>query len=166
MPNKFEDNRGKFIKLFNEDEYIKEKIGIGIKEQYYSISKPGVLRGMHFQLPPMDQFKIVTCVYGEILDVVVDLRKNSKTYKKCCSFRLTEENSEAIYIPKGLAHGFYVTGNKEAIVIYSTETVYNENLDCGIRYDSIDFRWPFIDKPIMSKRDLSLDRFEDFNNPF
>lgn len=166
IPNNFVDERGSFIKLYNENEYLGSNLAVTFKEQYYSISKPGVIRGMHFQLPPEDHIKLVTCIVGEVLDVLVDLRKNSKTYKKCISFILNDENCLGLYIPKGIAHGFCVTSNKDAIMLYNTETVYNSSLDSGIRWDSIDFSWPHLEKTIISKKDSELMELKYFNSPF
>lgn len=166
IPNYSKDERGAFIKIFNENEYAKALLNVQLKEQYYSISKPGVLRGMHFQLPPMDHTKIVTCLSGEVLDVVIDLRKTSKTYKKCISFILNEDNRHCLYIPKGLAHGFYVLGNKDALMLYNTETVYDSALDSGIKWSTIDFKWPLPSVPIVSYKDSNLISLNDFNSPF
>lgn len=166
-PKKISDKRGDFIKIFNERDFINYNLGVSIREEYYSISKPGVIRGMHFQLPPKDHFKIVTCIVGGVKDVLVDLRKNSKTYKKCISFELNEENRQCIYIPKGIAHGFYVNGNKDAIMLYCTETVYNSEADFGIRWDSIDYDWKVDSKEIIiSEKDSKLIEIDEFKSPF
>lgn len=165
-PNIFEDPRGSFTKIYNEEEYKNLGIDCTFKEQYYSISKAGVLRGMHFQLPPMDHGKLVTCLVGQVLDVVIDLRKNSTTFKSTASFILNDTNRCCIFVPRGFAHGFYVMGQQDALLLYNTETVYSPTLDSGILWSSIDFPWPLENKPIISKKDESLLPLNLFNSPF
>lgn len=166
IPKTFQDSRGSFTKIYNDEIFKAQGINCSFKEQYYSLSKPGVLRGMHFQLPPQDHGKLVTCLMGQVLDVVIDLRKGSKTYKQTASFILSEENRCCVFLPKGFAHGFYVNGPSEAVLLYNTETVYNGALDSGILWSSLDFSWPFEGSPIISQRDASLPDLDKFQNPF
>jgi dTDP-4-dehydrorhamnose 3,5-epimerase len=160
VPHIHQDNRGLFIKTFHYDEFKKIGLDTDFKEEYYSVSKRNVLRGMHFQLPPFDHNKIVYCIYGRVLDVVVDIRKNSGTFGKVISLELSSEKANIIYISKGFAHGFYTLSNK-AIMLYKTSTVYNPNFDTGILWSSINFDWP-CKRPIISERDRKFITLNEF----
>src|ERR1700744_2488279 len=100
------DNRGTFIKTFHDTTLQNAGINFKLKESYFSLSKKDVIRGMHFQTPPHHHSKIVFCPYGAILDVIVDLRRNSPTYGLHYAHELSAENCQAFYIPEGFAHGF------------------------------------------------------------
>tara|TARA_B100000886_G_scaffold337611_1_gene298675 strand:- start:1640 stop:2176 length:537 start_codon:yes stop_codon:yes gene_type:complete len=158
------DNRGNFIKTFNYEDFLNNNIDFQIKESYYSISKKNVIRGMHFQLPPYDHKKIVYVTEGEILDVIIDLRKKSPTYKRIFSTILSATNKKSIFIPRGCAHGFKSLKNN-TITVYNVSSEYNYKSDTGIRYDSIMFDWDTIN-PIISNRDNSFEPLENFNSPF
>lgn len=159
-----DDNRGSFIKIVNEEEFAKNGLSCDFREQYYSISKKNVIRGMHFQLPPCDHVKLVHVIKGKVLDVILDIRKNSKTYGKAISFELNSEERKSIYIPSGCAHGFK-SMEDDTIMLYNVTTVYNKEADCGILWDSIGFDWD-IENPIISSRDLSFSKLENFDSPF
>lgn len=163
-PRIFEDIRGKFIKTFTKDFFQENGFDISIKETYFSISHRDVIRGMHFQTPPYDHIKLVYVPYGSILDVVVDLRKNSPTYGNHFSIKLSSENGKVLIISKGLAHGFKSLQD-DTNVTYMQTTGYVPNNDDGIRYDSFGFEWNCI-SPKISERDLSFKNLEDFNSPF
>ncbi len=160
------DVRGNFVKTFNADFLKGQNIDFQIKESYFSVSKKDVIRGLHFQKPPYDHQKMVFVVVGSVLDVVVDLRKNSKTYLQHIVIELSAENHDAVYIPKGLAHGFKSLEDG-TIMMYNVGSVYNPVNDTGIRYDSIGLDWQ-VEKPILSERDLGFPTLEDFvkTNPF
>lgn len=158
------DVRGMFVKTFNKKQFQKNKIYFENKESYYSVSKKDVIRGMHFQLPPHDHEKLVYVPFGEIIDVLIDLRKNSHTYKAHISVKLSSENKKAIFIPKGLAHGFKSLRDN-TITVYNVATEYNNKADYGIRYNSFGFNWE-IENPIVSERDNSLEILNTFNSPF
>lgn len=162
--NIFKDNRGVFIKTFNFDEFKKFNLCRDFKESYYSISKKDTLRGMHFQMPPFDHEKLIYVTNGRILDVVVDLRKNSKTYKKFVSIDVSAKNGISVYIPRGCAHGF-LSLEDNSIVIYNVSTVYNKESDAGIRYDSFGMDWG-VENPVISERDLSFTGILDIENIF
>tara|TARA_B100000886_G_scaffold340307_1_gene309085 strand:- start:42 stop:584 length:543 start_codon:yes stop_codon:yes gene_type:complete len=147
----FKDERGVFCKFYNSDLFNKNKINFSPKEHFYSISKKNVLRGMHFQIEGASHTKLISCVSGVILDVVVDIRKNSKYFNKPLSFKLSSYSESAILIPKGFAHGF-LTISEKSIVQYLVSEPYDANLDKGVRWDSIDFDWNCID-PLISDRD-------------
>ncbi len=160
----FTDNRGKFFKIFNKEEL--EKIGIEGKfdEVICSVSKKGVLRGMHFQLPPHEHAKFIRVVSGKILDVVVDLRKESKTFGEYFSIELDEDSEEYLYIPAGFAHGF-LSLEENTIVVYATNLGYYKESDFGIRWNSFGFKWP-IENPILSQKDKNLPLLSEFKSPF
>ena len=164
QPRVFEDDRGRLVKTFHEDTFIGLGLDTDFKEEYYSVSKKGVLRGLHFQLPPNDHVKCVTCISGRIFDVVVDLRKDSPSYKKHFSIELDSEKGNMLYIPKGLAHGFYVM-SEEAIFLNRTTVVYKPESDTGIKWDSCGVKWPNPD-PVLSDKDKEMIEIDNFNSPF
>lgn len=160
------DDRGLFVKTFNKNAFEEANLSINIRESYFSISQKNVIRGMHFQLPPHDHEKLVFVPLGAIIDVVVDLRKNSPTYKKHLSVELSGDNKKSIFIPKGLAHGFKSLADG-TMTVYNVATEYNPSADAGIHYNSLGFDWQ-VKNPIMSKRDEAFQGLDVFceNNPF
>lgn len=154
------DERGSFTKTFNVDFFEKNNLCTQFKESYFSISQKNVIRGMHFQIPPYDHEKLVYVPKGEVLDVVLDLRKSSKSFGKSISVHLSESNHRAIYIPKGLAHGFKSLSD-ETITVYNVSTVHNKDADCGVNYNSFGFNWGD-DNFILSERDSNLMSFNEF----
>ena len=160
----FLDNRGGFQKLFNYDFFKENGLDCDFKEFYYSVNKANVVRGMHFQTPPFDHTKVVYVSKGRIRDVVVDIRKNSKTYGKCFSIELDDLEGQYLYIPEGFAHGF-VSLEDGSIVDYAQTTCYAKDNDCGIDATSIGFDWG-VENPIRSGRDLTFEKLNDFNSPF
>jgi dTDP-4-dehydrorhamnose 3,5-epimerase len=163
-PNLFFDPRGVFFKTFNKEVFSDLGLNTDWKEEYFSSSNKNVLRGLHFQIPPHDHVKLVTCVEGAVLDVVVDLRKNSASFKKVFSIELNSSNRKQLLIPKGLAHGF-LSLKKKSIMFYKVSSVYSQSSDSGILWNSIDFDWP-IENPIISSRDKSHQILKFFNSPF
>lgn len=164
-PHVFEDARGRFIKTYHSNAFTEVGLEADYREEYYSVSRKGVLRGLHFQLPPHDHTKLVYCVEGEVMDVVVDLRVNSPTYGQYEAFELNSLKSNMIYIPSGLAHGF-LTLSERAILLYKVTTEYHADSDSGIRWDSVGIRWPIHQEPIISERDRSLISLDQFHSPF
>jgi dTDP-4-dehydrorhamnose 3,5-epimerase len=164
IPKIHEDSRGKFVKVFHKPSFESLELDHDFVEEYYSISYKSVLRGMHFQSPPHDLKKLVYCVQGEVLDVVLDLRKKSPTYGKHRKFNLSEKKRNMIYISEGIAHGFYVQSDL-AIMVYKTTHIYDQQYDHGIKYDSIGCEWLASD-PIISPRDLLFPPLRDFQTPF
>jgi len=164
QPKKFDDNRGSFVKTFHQDIFKDLGLETDFAEEYYSISYQNVIRGLHFQLPPHEHTKIVYCVQGSVEDIVVDLRVNSPTYGKFEMFDLSAETANLIYIPIGLAHGFYVTSST-AIMVYKVSTVYAPDCDRGILWNSVDIPW-MSDTPIISKRDSEFPKLAVFDSPF
>lgn len=158
------DMRGGFIKTYHHTLFEEADLAFDLKESYYSISHKNVIRGMHFQLPPHDHAKIVTCITGSILDVVVDLRKDQPSYGKFYAIHLDSQNPKALYIPKGFAHGFKAL-ESNTITQYMVSTVYEPTSDQGIHYDSFGMFWG-PDAPIASARDEQFVPLEQFNSPF
>lgn len=159
-----EDQRGTFVKTFQNDDFEVNGVETNFKESFYSVSKKNVIRGMHFQLPPEDHSKLVYVTSGKIIDVVMDLRKASPTFKEYISVELSGENHKGLYIPRGMAHGFAVL-EENTTMIYLTTTVHNKDFDSGIRWDSFGMEWP-VKKPVISERDKNFEPFEDFQSPF
>jgi len=164
QPKVFADNRGKFVKVFHEQAFANLGLETNFVEEYYSVSNKHVIRGLHFQLPPMDHVKMVYCVQGEAMDVVVDLRLNSPTYGQHVSFKLSSSKANSIYIPKGLAHGFCAL-SENTIMVYNVSTVYSPEHDAGISWDSVGIEWP-TQEANLSQRDLSFCTLTEFNSPF
>ena len=164
VPFSNEDVRGRFVKTYNADYFSLHGLSTDFKEDFYSTSKRNVLRGLHFQTPPCDHTKVVCCVQGSIFDVIVDLRVGSPTFKKMQSMVLSEDDASLIYIPPGIAHGFY-TLSDTAMVMYKVTSVYSAEHDSGIRWDSAGIPWPS-DSPILSDRDVKFPRLSDFVSPF
>jgi dTDP-4-dehydrorhamnose 3,5-epimerase len=158
------DDRGSFVKIFHEEFFATHGLPINFAEQYYSRSKRGVLRGLHFQLPPHDHAKMVYCVAGEIMDVAVDLRIDSPTFGRHAAMTLSAGCANQALLVSGLAHGFYVL-SEMAIVVYNVTTTYAPDYDTGIRWDSAGVPWPDA-HPLLSPRDAALPRLSDFRSPF
>lgn len=152
------DYRGSFTKLFHASTFGALLPNFELKESYITKSEPNVLRGMHFQLPPDDHYKVVICLKGHVLDVVLDLRRG-KTYGKTDSIELKPENFNIVFIPKGIAHGFYAFEHSDLLYMVSSE--YSLKNDAGIMWNSFDFDWPN-QSPILSERDKTHQAFLDF----
>jgi dTDP-4-dehydrorhamnose 3,5-epimerase len=158
------DERGFFCKTWHREFFSRYGLEWEFAEQYYSQSQKGVIRGLHFQTPPFEHAKLVHCVAGSSLDVLVDLRKNSPTFGDHVSIDLDARKSVSVYAPAGLAHGF-LAKSQNTIMMYSVTSTYHPEHDSGILWDSVEFDWG-IDKPILSERDKSFARFQDFVTPF
>lgn len=157
-----EDNRGSFTKIFNRDQFIDNGLNVDWQENYYSVSAKDTIRGMHFQLPPHDHEKLVSVSHGSILDVVLDLRPDSKSFGEFVTAELNATNRDSLYIPKGCAHGF-LSLEDNTITNYQVATCYNASADSGVNYNSFGFDWPVKD-PIVSDRDCSLIAFNEMKN--
>jgi dTDP-4-dehydrorhamnose 3,5-epimerase len=165
-PQLFNDDRGFFYESYNKKN-LDKIIKIAFVQDNESKSNKGVVRGLHFQLPPFEQTKLVRCVSGKILDVAVDLRINSKTYGKFFSVELSSENNNQLFVPKGFAHGFQVL-SETAIVNYKVDNFYNPKYDSGIIWNDKDLSidWNIDLKPIISSKDLKLKSFKNLKSPF
>jgi len=160
----FYDARGSFVKTFHDTTLKNSGIDFNLRESYFSLSNKDVIRGMHFQLPPHHHAKIVFCPQGAILDVIVDLRKNSATFGEYFAHELSAENHKAYYIPEGFAHGFKSLTD-DAITYYLVSSEYSQQYDTGILYNSIGFDWQ-VKGPVISERDLSFLTLNGFDSPF
>ena len=157
----FRDNRGSFCKIYNNNLFKSISIDFAPEEHFYSISKKNVLRGMHFQIEKASHCKLISCISGQILDVIVDVRKSSKYFNKPLSFELKGESGLALFIPKGFAHGF-LSISQISIVQYMVSRSYEPKLDKGIKWNSIDFEWP-CKNPLISSRDSEHPNIDDQN---
>jgi dTDP-4-dehydrorhamnose 3,5-epimerase len=159
----YNDDRGGFVKTFSYDLFKTNDISFCPKEIYYSISHKNVIRGMHFQTPRMEHAKLIYLTSGEILDVVLDLRKKSQTFGKSASIKLSA-GKNSLYIPVGFAHGFKSLQDN-TVVVYNQTSCYSKEHDSGILWNSFGFDWK-IDNPIISERDKSFPSFNNFLTPF
>jgi len=164
FPRVMRDARGTFIKTFHRDVFEKNSLKAAFAEEYFTVSRSGVIRGLHFQLPPMDHLKLVYCVCGEVFDVVVDLRNGSPTYGQHESFTLSAEKGNMVYIPRGLAHGFCAL-TEGATMMYKVTSVYSPEHDRGLLWNSAGISWPCKD-PVLSDRDKGFPTLEEFHSPF
>jgi len=167
-PRVFEDNRGYFFESYNEKIFKEQGIDFRWVQDNQSLSSYGVIRGLHYQLNPHAQVKLVRVLVGEILDVVVDIRKASPTYGKYYAVELSAKNKKQLYIPAGLAHGFSVLSEK-AEVLYKCNEFYNKETEAGIIYNDavlgIDWKIPS-GKEIVSDKDRLLPSFASCKTNF
>ena len=157
--DQFHDDRGSFLEIFNKEKYKLFPMNIDFKQDSLSISKNNVLRGLHYR-KNKPQAQLLTVLKGTIFDVVVDLRKDSLTYGQWQSNLLEDKKNKQIYMPAGIAHGFYVISD-EAILSYKMTEIYDKNDDYGIIWndDKLNIRWP-CDNPIISQKDKKNDSFK------
>lgn len=161
------DSRGSFTKTFNEDLFENTELAsFNLCEEYYSSSNKNVFRGFHFQKPPHDHNKFVYCISGRVIDYFLDIRLYSKTYGKVCSVKLGDDENrfDAVYLPKGIAHGF-LSEIDNSTLVYKTDTKYHSKSDAGVSWMSFNDIIN-IDDPIISDRDNSFEEFNNFNSPF
>jgi dTDP-4-dehydrorhamnose 3,5-epimerase/CDP-3, 6-dideoxy-D-glycero-D-glycero-4-hexulose-5-epimerase len=163
-PDKIHDARGFFIKTFNEVWFKTNDLVSDFKENYFSVSHKNVIRGMHFQLPPAAHTKLVFLNSGSVIDVVLDLRKNSATFGKHFSINISMDAPAIMYIPVGCAHGF-LSLEDNTIVSYLQTSVYDNQFDEGVKWNSFGMNW-IINNPIISLRDNAFKDFKNFNSPF
>jgi dTDP-4-dehydrorhamnose 3,5-epimerase len=166
QPNIFQDDRGYFFESYNYDTFINLGIEDIFVQDNQSFSKKNVIRGLHFQVPPFAQAKLVRVIKGAVLDIAVDLRKNSPTYGQHFSVELTEENQQLFYIPVGFAHGF-VALEEDTIFAYKCSNIYHKDSERSIIYNDKDLNinWN-IKNPIITNKDLQGSSFKEFNSPF
>jgi dTDP-4-dehydrorhamnose 3,5-epimerase len=167
-PDVFEDERGCFFEAYNKNKFNGLGIDIDFVQDNQSFSQKGTLRGLHYQNPPFAQTKLVRVLQGEIMDVAVDLRKDSPTYGKHFGIRLTAENKKQLLVPQGFAHGFSVL-SETAVVLYKCDQFYNKDSEGGIRFDdaTLNIDWGMdLKDAIVSEKDLVLPDFENCNSQF
>lgn len=167
QPKVFEDGRGHFFESYNKENLKIIGITTDFVQDNQSLSNHGVLRGLHFQAPNHAQVKLVRVIVGSIMDVVVDIRKDSPTYGKYHSIILSEENKTMFYIPEGFAHGFLVLENK-TIVQYKCSDFYNKESESSLLWNDpdININWGVDYEPIVSDKDKIGINFKDFITPF
>jgi dTDP-4-dehydrorhamnose 3,5-epimerase len=165
-PKVFEDARGYFFESYNANAFKAAGLNLDFVQDNQSLSQRGVLRGLHFQNNPYAQGKLVRVISGAVLDVAVDIRKNSPTYGKWFSLELTEENKAMMYIPEGFAHGF-ATLRDNTVFSYKCTNLYNKaSEDCLIWNDAdLGIDWK-IESPLLSEKDLAGKAFKDFVSLF
>ena len=167
-PSVIEDNRGYFLESFNLEKFEENICQIKFIQDNESKSSKGVLRGLHFQKPPFNQAKLVRCIEGRVLDVAVDIRKNSPTYGKHVAIELSGENKRQLFVPRGFAHGFSVL-SETAVFAYKVDNIYAPDFDSGIRFDDkeLNIDWGLIEDDIqLSEKDKNMQSFKDFESPF
>jgi len=164
-PIVFADERGFFIETFKASDFKANNIFYNFVQDNHSKSQKGVLRGLHYQLKPMEQGKLVRCIKGKIWDVAVDIRKGSPWYGKWVGVELSEENKLMLWIPPGFAHGFVAL--EDAEVIYKCTKEYAPEYDRGIIWNDpeLAIHWP-IKNPILSLKDANLPNLKDAENNF
>jgi dTDP-4-dehydrorhamnose 3,5-epimerase len=163
-PNLFGDDRGFFFESFNS-KLFEAAVGkpVNFLQDNHSKSSRGVLRGLHYQLAPFAQAKLVRCVVGEVFDVAVDIRKSSPTFGKWVGAHLSAENKRQLWIPEGFAHGFF-TLSDHAEFLYKTTNYYAPDCDRGILWNDKDIgiEWPELNTPILlSEKDINAKTFKD-----
>ena len=167
-PSVFEDARGYFFEGYNKNKFSDLGLDINFVQDNQSFSKKGTLRGLHYQNPPFAQTKLVRVLQGEIIDVAVDLRKDSPTYGKHFSVLLSSENKKQLLVPQGFAHGFSVL-SETAVVFYKCDQYYNKESEGGIRYDdpALNIDWGMdLKDAIVSEKDIILPTFSNCNSQF
>jgi len=167
-PDVFEDPRGYFFEGYNKNKFSALGIAIDFVQDNQSFSQRGTLRGLHYQNPPFAQTKLVRVLQGEIMDVTVDLRKDSPTYGQYFGIKLTSENKKQLLVPQGFAHGFSVL-SETALVLYKCDQFYNKASEGGIRFDdpTLAIDWGMdLKEAIVSDKDGVLPSFEACNSQF
>jgi|SRR5580693_3819474 dTDP-4-dehydrorhamnose 3,5-epimerase len=167
-PMAFEDERGYFFEAFNTRIFHQENIEIAFVQDNQSHSKYGVIRGLHYQLNPHAQTKLVRVLRGRILDVVVDMRKGSPKYGRTFGIELSADNRKQLFIPRGFAHGFSVL-SESADVIYKCDNFYNKESEAGIIFNDplLNIDWKVLAEGIVvSAKDLQLPLFASCKNNF
>ncbi|HPK04660.1 MAG TPA: dTDP-4-dehydrorhamnose 3,5-epimerase [Bacteroidales bacterium] len=165
-PVVFRDERGYFFESFHSERYREAGIDFAFVQDNESKSQKGVLRGLHLQKPPFAQGKLIRVVKGAVLDVVVDVRRNSPYYGKWVSTILTEENKWMFWVPPGFAHGFLTLEN-DTVFFYKCTAFYNKGSEMAIRWNDpqLAINWG-IEDPILSEKDKNSPFFSEFISPF
>ena len=167
-PRLFQDDRGYFFESFNQEEFETKVCKTTFIQDNESKSTYGVIRGLHFQKPPFAQSKLVRVIRGSVLDVAVDIRKDSPTFGKHISVELTGDNHRQFFIPRGFAHGFCVL-SEEVVFQYKCDNFYAPQADGGIqlRDESLGIDWKIpVAEAILSEKDLKHPLLKDYDSPF
>ena len=163
----FNDERGYFMESYNEKKFNQNVLEyFSFKQDNISCSKKNVLRGLHFQSPPFEQGKLIQVLRGKVIDVVVDIRKKSKSYGKYFKIELSDENNRQLWVPPGFAHGF-LTLEDETIFSYKCTNHYSKNHEMDLLWNdkNLKIEWG-IENPVVSEKDKIATKFENFNSPF
>ena len=161
------DERGYFMRVYDADTFRTGDLTTEwVQENQAFSSRKGVVRGLHFQKPPFSETKFVRVVHGAVLDVFVDLRRDSKSYGQWDALELTSQNQRALYLPRGFAHG-YCTLSDESLVLYKVDSRYSPDAEGGIRWDDPDLAipWP-VENPLISAKDSKWTLLREFVTPF
>ena len=165
-PKIFGDDRGHFFESWSKDSFVKNGLDLDFVQDNQSLSSKGVLRGLHFQNPPYAQGKLVRVIKGSVLDVAVDIRKDSPTYGQHFSIQLTEKNKTIFWIPPGFAHGF-VTLEDDTIFTYKCTGVYNKESEGALLWSDKDLNIDWgVENPLVSEKDLVAGNFSNFESNF
>ncbi len=166
QPTIFDDNRGSFSEVYNEREFAAKGIHVSFVQDNQSVSRKGVVRGLHFQKPPHAQAKLVRVVQGTALDVAVDLRKESQTYGQHYALILSADNNLQLFIPEGFAHGFAAL-EEDTVLNYKCSNFYNKSAEGTILFKDpqLKINW-FVEEPIVSAKDMEGEEFQNFISPF
>ena len=167
-PSVFGDNRGYFLESFNLEKFEENVYPIKFVQDNESKSSKGVLRGLHFQKPPFNQAKLVRCIEGRVMDIVVDIRKGSPTYGKHIAVELSGENKKQLFVPRGFAHGFSVL-SETAVFAYKVDNDYAPEYDAGIRWNdtNLNINWGLEENDVLvSGKDKTLPFLSEFETPF
>lgn len=165
-PTVFQDPRGYFLESFREDLLRKEGVNLNFVQDNESMSKKGVLRGLHFQAPPFEQGKLVRVIKGAVLDIALDIRVGSPTYGKHYAIELSEQNKKQFWIPPGFAHGFLVLED-DTIFSYKCTAYYNKESEGSVRWNdpALNILWNISD-PILSEKDKIAPLLSQMQSPF
>ncbi len=166
QPQVFEDERGYFYESYNRETYRKLGVDVDFVQDNQSLSNRGVLRGLHFQNPPYEQGKLVRVIKGAVLDVTLDIRKDSPTYGKHFAIELTEKNKSVLYVPPGFAHGF-VTLEDQTLFFYKCTNYYNKAAEGAVLWNDpgLGIDWK-IEAPQLSEKDKVASKFNEFKSMF
>lgn len=166
QPKVFEDDRGHFFESYSKIAFLNNGINTDFVQDNQSLSHAGVLRGLHFQNPPFAQGKLVRVIKGAVLDIAVDIRKNSSTYGKHFAIKLSEQNKTQFWIPEGFAHGFLTLENN-TIFCYKCTNYYNKASEGCIQWNDPDLQIDWnISSPVISEKDKAGEIFKKFNSQF
>ncbi len=159
----YPDNRGFFLEMYRESQYTPALPNHTFPQDNLSWSHRGVIRGLHLQIPPHEQGKFIRCLSGKIYDVVIDLRKSSKTFKKWFGIELDGSKNQVLYVPTGFAHGFQAL--EDSLVVYKCTTEYAPKFERGIRFDTpeLNIKWPLATSQNLSDKDRILPTLSEFN---
>jgi len=159
----FQDSRGELSKVFVSSAFQSHNFSHRVAEVFWSVSPKGVLRGMHYQDDSAPQTKLVSVIQGEILDVLLDMRRDSPAFGQVIAQKIDSMSGKSVYVPHGVAHGFQVV-SEFATTLYSVSSEFKEDCELGVRFDSFGFQWPD-PFPTVSERDLRLPKFSDALRP-